>query len=131
MYMAGDVSYIYIMDHADNIIHRLYIGKMRYWMSPFSLQRYKFYDDSSDPIRNKQGTYYHLKRKANGRETYGVLHMRTVNEMRAALRDNLPMTEEEVDAQRDMQKMIDFVDEHLALIQANQYNIVFYTDHDF
>ena len=43
--MAGDVHYIYIMDNEkddnEKIIKELYLGKMRYWNSEFSLSDYK------------------------------------------------------------------------------------------
>ena len=129
--MAGDKSSIYIMDNADNIIKTFYIGKMRYWASLFSLQRYKYRDDSLSLIQNTNGTYYHLKRKAEGRETYSVLHMKTVNEIRGILRDNVPMGQEEEEAKEDMQGVLDFIDEHADIIHENNYNIVFYTDHAF
>ena len=104
---------------------------MRYWMSLFSLEHYKHHDDSRDSIKKTKGTYYHLKRKANGRETYGVLHMTTVNKIRNILSENTPIGEEEEKAREDMQSFIDFVDENIDLIQANNYNVVFYTDHSF
>jgi hypothetical protein len=120
--MAGDVSYLNIM-YNDNIIKQFYIGKMRYWTSQFSLGKYKYHDDSN-------GKYEHLKRKACGRETFGVLNFTTIREIRNSL-NNLPINKEEEEAYEDMKDFINFIDDNLDLINDNNYDIVFYTEHDF
>jgi len=123
--MAGDVSYLNIMDNDDNIIKQLYIGKMRYWASKFSLEKYKYHDDS----KNNHGKYDHLRRKSCGKETYGLLNFTTINIIRSCLND-LPINTEEEEAYEDMKMFIDFIDENLNLININNYNLVFYTEHD-
>ena len=124
--MAGDVSYLNIMNN-NNLIKQLYIGKMRYWISQFSLEKYKYHDDS----QNKNiGKYEHLRRKANGRATYSVLNFTTINEIRDILND-VPINNEEKNAYEDMKNFIDFINENLDLIINNNYDIVFYTAHDF
>lgn len=126
--MAGDKSYLNIMDNDDNIIKQLYIGKMRYWLSQFSLEKYKYYDDSKS--FNICGKYEHLRRKACGRESYGVLNFRTISEIRDSLND-LPINTQEEEAYEDMKNFINFIDENLYLIHNNNYNVVFYTEHDY
>jgi len=126
--MAGDISYLNIMDNNDNIIKQLYIGKMRYWSSKFSLENYKYHDDSEDYINN--GQYEHLRRKSCGRERYGVLNFITINKIRDILND-FPINLEEEEAYEDMKEFINFIDKNLDFIKIHNYNIVFYTEHDF
>ena len=76
--MGGDKTWIYLMDDKDAIIKQLYIGKMRYWQSKFSLAKYKYQDDSRTMYYD--GKYYHLTRQACNRERYGVLHFTTIDE---------------------------------------------------
>jgi hypothetical protein len=126
--MAGDISYLYIMDDNGNIIKELYIGKMRYWASKFSLTNYKYHDDS---ITDDNGSKYeYLTRKSCGRERYGVLNFITINKIRDILNDS-PINSEEEEAYEDMKEFIIFIDKNLDLIKTHNYNIVFYTDHDF
>lgn len=132
--MAGDLHYIYIMDNekSDNvnekIIKELYLGKMRYWNSKFSLNDYKYHDDTR--ITFGEGKYYRLKRLDNGRSEYGVLNLNTINKIREMLKGE-PITKEEEDAYNDTERFINFVDENLEMIKKNNYDVVFYTSHDF
>lgn len=96
---------------------------MRYWNSEFSLRNYKYNDDS-------KGKYSLLRRRANGRETYSVLNLNTINKIRDILNDK-PITEEEQEAYNHTKRFIDFVDENLEMIKENDYNVVFFTSHDF
>ena len=63
---------------------------MRYYDSQFSLKNYKYNDDSN-------GKYYHLKRLTDGRKTYSVLNLNTIDKIRNIL-NNKPITEEEQEA---------------------------------
>lgn len=117
--------YIYIMDN-EKIIKEMYLGKMRYWNSQFSLTDYKYHDDSSLYGFN----YSHLERQDCGSSTYGVLNLNTINKIRKVLRDK-PINKEELEAYEDTVRFIEFVDENLDMIKENNYNIVFYTSHDF
>ena len=131
--MAGDVHYIYIMDNKkdDNkkIIKEMYLGKMRYWNSEFSLSQYKYHDDSSNFLKNVKGKYNLLERLANGSETYSVLNLNTINKIRSIL-NNKPITKQEEEAYQDTKDFIDFVDENLDMIKSNDYDVVFFTSHD-
>ena len=121
--MAGDVSYLNIMDNNDNIIKQLYIGKMRYFSSIFSLDKYKYHEDSP-------GKYDHLKRKSCGKETYSLLNFITIEKIRTILKE-IPINKEEEEAYEDIENFINFIDENMVLIKTNNFNIVFYTEHDF
>lgn len=121
--MAGDLHYIYIMDDDGNVIEELYLGKLRYWCSDFSLENYKYYDDS-------RGKYYNLERQASGKELYKVLHINTVNDIRNIL-NGTPINEEEEEAYDDTKRFINFVDKNLVMISKNNYNIVFHTSLDY
>lgn len=126
--MGGDKTWIYLMDDKDAIIKQLYIGKMRYWQSKFSLAKYKYQDDSRTMYYD--GKYYHLTRQACNRERYGVLHFTTIDEMRVILKDS-PINEEEKKAYEDMESCVEFIDENIDSINGNNYTIVIYTDHAF
>jgi hypothetical protein len=132
--MAGDVHYIYIMDNVnekddnEKIIKELYLGKMRYWNSEFSLSDYKYHDDTR--IAFGEGKYYRLKRLDNGRSEYGVLNLNTIDKIRDMLKGE-PITEEEEEAYDDTRNFINFVDENLEMIKENNYDVVFYTSKDF
>ena len=102
---------------------------MRYWNSQFSLTEYKYHDDSSLYGFTK-GNYSHLERKDYGRSTYSVLNLNTINKIRKVLRDK-PINKEEQEAYEDTERFIEFVDENLDMIKENDYDIVFYTSHDF
>jgi hypothetical protein len=132
--MAGDLHYIYIMDDDGNIVKELYLGKLRYWCSVFSLVNYKYHDDSRvyDRTGNNEskGKYYNLVREASGKESYSVLHLDTINEIRNVLNDK-PLNDEEEEAYEDTKIFINFVDKNLDIIKKNNYDVVFHTSHDY
>jgi hypothetical protein len=126
--MAGDISYLNIMDNDNNIIKQFYIGKMRYYSSIFSLDKYKYHDDSPNIyIKDK---YDLLKRKSFGKETYSLLNFITIDIIRKNLLE-IPINKEEEEAYEDMENFINFIDENMDLIKTNNYNLIFYTEHDF
>ena len=128
--MAGDKSYVNIMDENDTIVKQLYIGKMRYFGSQFSLEKYKYRDDSRNV--NSPGKYHRLNQKSNGRESYGVLNSATIREIRTTALHYSPITKEEEEACEDMNIFIQFIDENSDLLCSNSnLNVVFHTEHDF
>jgi hypothetical protein len=131
--MAGDIHYIYIMDNkkSDNekIIEQFYLGKMRYMCSEFSLEKYKYFDDSASIRNNLKGKYYILTRKPYGRETYSVMNLNTIDKIRNILKGE-PINKDEQEAYDETLQFINFVDENLKSIKENNYDVVFYTSHD-
>lgn len=89
----------------------------------FSLDKYKYNDDS-------YGKYSDLKRKDCGRSTYSVLNLNTINEIRKVLIGK-PINKEELEAYKDTERFIEFIDKNLDMIKENDYDIVFYTSHDY
>jgi hypothetical protein len=132
--MVGDLHYIYIMDDDGNIVKELYLGKLRYWCSVFSLENYKYHDDSRvyDTKGNNEskGKYYNLVREASGKESYSVLHLDTINVIRNVLNDK-PLNDEEEEAYEDTKIFINFIDKNLDIIKKNNYDVVFHTSHDY
>ena len=121
--MAGDIHLLLLMDN-ENIIKKLYIGKMRYWESMFSMIKYKYYCGCNND------KYSYLIRLSNGKEMYSVLDFKTINLMRTILQENKPITTEEQNAYDDTESIISFIDENVELITQNNYDIVLHTCHD-
>ena len=127
--MAGDKSYVNIMDENDTIVYR----EIRYFGSRFSLEKYKYHDDSRNG--NHPGKYLHLNQKSNGgesSESYGVLNSATIREIRSTAYLYLPITKDEEEACEDMNIFIQFIDEKSDLLRSDsKLNVVFHTEHDF
>lgn len=129
--MAGDEHTLFLSDNSKNILDKLYLGKLRYYRSDFSLENYK-YSGYDQPYRVE-------KRMSNGKESYTVLHISVINEMKKQLLETT-LTDEEKEAKEEMEVAVEWMENVLKKYNTtiystelveNSIHFVFYTEHDF
>jgi hypothetical protein len=130
--MAGDEHTLLLSDNSKKILEQLYLGKLRYYKNDFSLENYKYsgYDE-----------HYKLeKRISNGKESYTVLNLSVINEMKKQLLETT-LTEEEKEAYEEMEVALKWMEtvlkkykdeyEYSTVLKDKSIHFVFYTEHDF
>ena len=113
-------------------MEELYLGKLRYYKSDFSLENYKYRGDDHH--------YTFEKRISNGRQSYTVLSLSIMDEMKKQLLETT-LSEEEKEAKEEMEVALKWMENVVKKYKDNyiysteliekSIHFVFYTNHDF
>jgi len=132
--MAGDEHSLFLCNNSKKILERIYLGKFRYYRSDFSLEKYK-YNGYDEPYKVE-------KRLSNGKESYTVLALSLIDEMKKQLLETT-LTEEEKEAYEEMEVAVAWMENvfkkytneygsiYSTELVENSIHFVFYTEHDF
>lgn len=118
--MAGDEFELHVCDEKKETLDYIRIGKMRYWSSKFSLQKYTW---------NNSVLYYQEHRLSDGRIQYSILDDENIDEIQFVL-SGTPITQEEQNAYDDTKRVFNWIQEKREQWKKDiHFTIV--TFHDF